>query len=306
MVFCLTCRGEESVPAQRTFPSMSDATNALVTAAEKDDKSAMREIFGPEVTNLLTGDPVLDQKHFQSFVKKVRERCDVVHDGGKIVLNLGHEEWPFPIPLVETNGSWRFDTAAGEEEIINRHIGRDEYYAIGVCRAFVKAEQEYSGEFGSPGRAKYAEKITSSHGKKDGLYWQEKNNTPSPLWPVVAEACEQGYSAHEAKRLEPFHGYVFKILTRQGPDASGGAMNYVHHGEMTDGFAMVAYPVKFGDSGVMTFIVNQDGTVYQRCLGEDTAKIAAAMKEYNPGQEWTKVTEAGLDLMASQPSQSLQ
>lgn len=289
---CLTAHAEHASSEQRTFPSASEATNALVRAAGSYDKTAMREIFGPDVTNLLTGDKTLDQKHFDSFVQMVKERCQAIHEGNKIFLSIGHQEWQFPIPLVESNRVWRFDTAAGEEEIINRHIGRDEYYAIGVCHAFVKAEQEYYGQFG-----RYAQKIDSAPGKTDGLYWPEKAGAaPSPLWAVVAEACDYGYRSRRAERLEPFHGYIFKILAGQGPDAPGGAKKYVHHGKMTDGFALLAYPVKFGESGIMTFIVNQDGIVLQRCLGKGTATLAAAITEYNPDKQWARVREPGLDL----------
>ena len=178
--------------SQRSFTSPAQATNDLVKAAKSRDRRAIREIFGPEVTNLWTGDKTLDERHFDEFASDLAERCDAVREGtNKVTLEIGKELWPFPIPLIQTNGAWIFDTMAGEEEIINRHIGRDEYYAIGVCRAYVKAQREYAGRFsGSNGAPKYAEKFRSTPGKMDGLYWPEDAiGTPSPLSPFVAQAA---------------------------------------------------------------------------------------------------------------------
>lgn len=301
-------RGEDQpAMSQRIFTSPAQATNELVDAAKSHDRRAMRGIFGPEITNLWTGDKTLDEKHFDEFASDLAERCDAVPEGtNKVTLEIGKELWPFPIPLIETNGAWIFDTIAGEEEIVNRHIGRDEYYAIGVCRAYVKAQREYASRFsGSNGAPKYAEKFRSTPGKMDGLYWSEDAiGTSSPLSPFVAEAGLEGYNWDRGKGPRPFHGYFFKILTRQGPAAPAGKMNYVMHGEMTGGFALVAYPVRWGESGIMTFIVNQDGVVYQRSLGEKTARTAAAMKEYNPDARWTVVQEPGItNLLGDDPGE---
>jgi len=309
-LFYLTWLGQvrgDDQPAisQRTFTSPAEATNELVKAAKSHDRQAIREIFGPEITNLLTGDKTLDEKHFDAFASDLAERCDAVREGtNKVILEISKELWSFPIPLIETNGVWVFDTIAGEEEIINRHVGRDEYYAIGVCRAYVKAQHEYADRFaGSNGAPRYAEKFRSTPGKMDGLYWPaDIIDKPSPLSPFVAEAGLEGYHWDRGQGPRPFHGYFFKILTRQGPGAPGGKMNYVRHGEMTGGFALVAYPVRWGESGIMTFIVNQDGVVYQRSLGEKTARTAAAMKEYNPDTRWTVVQEPGItDLIGGEP-----
>ena len=283
--------------AQRTFPSPGAATNALLKAAKAHDLQAMREFFGPEVTNLWTGDKTLDEKHFEAFASDVEERCDAVPEGSnRVTLEIGPGKWPFPIPLIQTNGVWVFDTIAGEEEIINRHIGRDEYHAIGVCREYVKAQREYARRFaGSPGAPKYARRFKSTPGKKDGLYWpREPGETHSPLSPFVAQATLEGYNWKSGTGPRSYHGYLFKILTRQGPAAPAGRMNYLRDGEMTGGFALLAYPVRWGESGIMTFIVNQDGIVYQRSLGEKTAKKAALMKEYDPDGRWSVVQELGI------------
>jgi hypothetical protein len=296
---------DQPVLTQRIFTSPADATNALITAASAHDRQAIHEMFSPEITNLMTGDPKLDAKHFDEFAGDLAVRCDIVPDGnGRVTLQIGQGTWPFPIPLVQTNGVWMFDTLAGEEEIINRHIGRDEYYAIGVCRAYVKAQQDYASRFaGANGTPAYALRLKSTPGKMDGLYWPvETNGAPSPLSSLVAEACLEGYDWNSGKGPHPFRGYLFKILTRQGPDAPGGKMNYLRHGKMTGGFALVAYPVRWGESGIMTFIVNQDGTVFQQTLGEQTMKIARAMKEYNPDNRWTVVKEQGITDLTGDPS----
>ena len=294
--------------SQRTFTSPAEAAGELVRAAKAHDHQAIRGIFGPEITNLLTGDITLDEKHFDAFAGDLAERCDAVPEGSdKVILEIGHGTWPFPIPLIRTNGAWVFDTIAGEEEVVNRHIGRDEYYAIGVCRTYVKAQREYSGRFaGGGGTPKYAKRFVSLPGKMDGLYWPaETGGKPSPLSPFVAQACLEGYNWRSGRGPRPFHGYVFKILTRQGSAAPGGKMNYIRQGGMTGGFALVAFPVRWGVSGIMTFLVNQDGVVYQRSLGEKTAMIAAAMNEYNPDTQWTVVRETGItDLMAKAPREN--
>jgi hypothetical protein len=287
--------GDDRAPrVQRTFASATEATNALIKAAKAHDRGAIHEMFGPEVTNLWTGDPVLDQKNFEAFAADVSERCQAVPQGAdKVTLEIGRNSWPFPIPLTRTNGVWLFDTLAGQEEIINRHIGRDEYYAIGVCRAYVRAQQQYSILFASGETPLYAQRLRSRAGKKDSLYWAPgAGGPPSPLSEFIADACLERYNWGKGTRS--FHGYFFKILTQQGDAASGGKLNYIHQGKMTGGFALVAYPVRWGESGIMTFIVNQDGAVYQRSLGEETARIASAMKDYNPDSQWSVVHEQGI------------
>ncbi len=208
-----------------------------------------------------------------------------------------------PIPLGRTDGQWHFDTAAGEEEIINRHVGKDELTAIGICRAYVTAQRQYASENPTGGAATvYAQHFKSSPGKKDGLYWAAASNEPaSPFGPLVAEAQSEGYVLHKkGTGPHPFHGYYFKILTQQGAAAAGGEMNYLSDEVMTKGFAMVAYPENWDKSGVMTFIVNQDGQVFQRNFGEDTSRVAAALKDYNPDTEWSLVKDEGILRAASE------
>lgn len=292
----IVCAQDAPAGPQRTFPSVSAATDALTAAARAHDRAAVHQLFGPEVTNLVTGDQALDRQHFDTFASNTVERCVAVPEGNdKVVLEIGHDQWPFPIPLVRSNGVWFFDTVAGQEEVVNRHIGLDEYYAIGVCRDYVKAQRDYASRFGAEGGPKYAERFKSQPGKQNGLYWPaETGGTASPLSELVAEASLEGHHWSSSKGPHPFHGYFFKILTRQGPSAPGGKKDYVHRGEMTQGYALVAYPVRWGQSGIMTFIVDQDGTVYQQSLGDKTPQIAAEMKEYNPDSQWVVVKDEGI------------
>lgn len=281
-----------SNPAQQLFASPAEAVEALQTATQSKDAAALSYIFGPEVQGLLTGDKVQDANNAKRFATAMAQSCNLVQEGdGKITLEVGTNNWPMPIPLVETNGQWYFDTAAGKEEIINRHIGKDELHAIGVCRAYVVAQQQYAGMNGGT----YTLKFKSTPGKKDGLYWPVMDNEPaSPFGPLVAEAHVEGYHHHNGAGPQPFHGYYFRILTRQGEAASGGEMNYLSDGNLTGGFALVAYPENWDQSGIMTFIVNQDGKVYQQNLGEKTSRIAGKMKEYNPDGEWSLVQDEGV------------
>jgi hypothetical protein len=288
---------QKPVVAQRLFASPDEAVKALQAATAAKDNAALREIFGSEVHELLTGDEVQDANNAQRFATAMAQGCQAVKEGeDKITLEVGTNNWPMPIPLVKADGQWHFDTAAGKEEIINRHIGKDELHAIGVCRAYVAAQRQYaSANPDARGGAKYAQKFKSTHGKKDGLYWASAENEPaSPFGPLVAEAHAEGYGAKKGTGPHPFHGYYFKILTQQGKAAPGGKMNYMSHGNLTGGFALVAYPEHWDQSGIMTFIVNQDGKVFQRNFGEKTSQIAGAMKEYNPDSEWTLVQDEGV------------
>jgi len=203
---------------------------------------------------------------------------------------------------VKADGQWYFDTAAGKEEIINRHIGKDELCAIGVCRTYVTAQRQYANlNPATGGVVSYAQKFKSTAGKKDGLYWPVvEGEAASPFGPLVADAHAEGYVTHKSAGPHPFHGYYFKILTRQGEAAPGGKMNYLSDGNLTGGFALVAYPEHWDQSGIMTFIVNQDGKVYQRNLAEKTSRIAAAIKEYNPDSNWTLESDEGVLSAASE------
>ncbi len=286
-----------SVIAERLFASPEEAIKALQTATEARDLTALQGIFGPQYQELQTGDKVQDANNAQRFAAELAQSCHQVKAGDdKITLEVGTNDWPMPIPLVKADGQWYFDTAAGKEEIINRHIGKDELCAIGVCRAYVTAQQQYfSANPDGQGKAAYALKFKSSSGKKDGLYWPAaENETASPFGPVVAEAHAEGYLLHKGAGKHPFHGYYFRILTRQGEAAPGGKLDYMSDGKLTGGFALVAYPEHWDQSGIMTFIVNQDGKVYQQNLGEQTSRIAAALKEYNPDSDWELVPEEGV------------
>jgi hypothetical protein len=283
--------------AQRSFASPDEAIKALQAATAAKDKAALDEIFGPEIHGLLTGDEVQDANNAQRFAAAMAQSCKPVNEADdKITLEIGTNDWPMPIPLVKTDGQWHFDTAAGKEEIINRHIGKDELHAIGVCQAYVAAQQQYVKlSTNADGKPEYALKFKSTPGKKDGLYWAAAEGEPaSPFGPLVAEAHAEGYVGNTSKGPHPFHGYYFRILTRQGKAAPGGKMDYMDHGNLTKGFALVAYPERWDQSGIMTFIVNQDGKVYQRNLGEKTSRLAAAFKEYNPDSDWTLVTDQGV------------
>jgi len=287
----------QPVAAQRSFASPDQAIKALQAAAEAKDKAALTEIFGPHYPELATGDEVQDANNAQRFATAMAQSCNPVKAGeDKITLEVGTNNWPMPIPLVKADGQWHFDTAAGMEEIINRHIGKDELHAIGVCRAYVAAQRQYASANSQPGgEVIYAQKFKSAPGQKDGLYWPTAESEPaSPFGPLVAEAHAEGYVSHEGAGPHPFHGYYFRILTRQGKAAPGGKKDYMSEGKLTGGFALAAYPESWDQSGIMTFIVNQEGKVFQRNLGQKTARIAAAMKEYNPDGAWTLVEDEGV------------
>ena len=287
----------KSTSPQKLFASPDEAVNALRAAAIAKDSRVWQDLFGPEFNEFLTGDKVQDENNAKRFADEMALGCNPVKDGDdKIILEIGANNWPMPIPLVKAEGQWHFDTAAGKEEIINRHIGKDELHAIGVCQAYVAAQRQYAGlNPVAGGGAKYAQKFKSAPGKKDGLYWLSAENEPaSPFGPLVAEAHAEGYAASRGSGRHPFHGYYFRILTRQGKSAPGGELDYMSGGNLTGGFALVAYPERWDHSGIMTFIVNQDGKIYQRNLGEKTCRIAGEMKEYNPDGEWTLVKDQGV------------
>ena len=295
-IFSTNIHAAEPKVAQQVFASPEDAIKALQAAVKTNDKAVLGEIFGPDFRKLLTGDEVQDANNAQKFAAAMALGCKPVNEGDdKVTLEIGTNDWPMPIPLVKADGQWHFDTAAGKEEIINRHIGKDELYAIGVCRAYVTAQRQFASlNTDANGGVKYALKFKSTPGKKDGLYWPSAENEPaSPFGPLVAEAHAEGYVAHKGTGPHPFHGYYFRILARQGGAAPSGRMDYMSHGDLTKGFALVAYPEHWDQSGIMTFIINQDGKVYQRNLGEKTSRMVGAMKKYNPDSEWTLVQDEG-------------
>jgi hypothetical protein len=275
---------------QKTFPSPEQAVDALASAWRSNDKEVLLAIFGRAGEKLVSsGDLVAEKQARERLASAYDEGHHVESQGtGKAVLILGKDEWPYPIPLVREGEGWRFDVKAGADQIIDRRIGRNELSAIQVCRAYVEAQRDYAAkDHLGGGLHEYAQKVVSSQEKHDGLYWQpSEGQEESPLGPLVAAAQAQGYGTASAEGRAPFHGYFFKILTRQGKNAPGGALDYIVNGHMTRGFALVTFPAKYGDSGVMTFIVNQDGIVFEKNLGPHTAEIVTRMTEYNPDKTW--------------------
>ena len=279
---------------QQGFASPEAAVQALVDAAKTGDTKALVAILGPGSRAIVSsGDPVADKQGLQRFVEAYDQGNKLEKVGEtKVVLNVGKDDWPLPIPVVKTGAAWRFDTAAGKQELLNRRIGRNELNTIQTCLAYVDAQREYArmGHDGAGG-LEYAQKFASDQGRRNGLYWQAtaEGELPSPLGPFVANARAAGYRRKAGGGPTPYHGYYFRILTAQGKDAPGGAYDYVVNGRMIGGFALVAYPAQYGVSGVMTFIVNHDGVVHQKDLGPATAKLARALKSYNPDASWKKV-----------------
>jgi hypothetical protein len=277
---------------QKTFAAPEDAVVALVDAAKADNTNELLALFGAGGEKVLaSGDPVMDQRSREVFLVAYAERAGLMTAGAaRRILYIGNEDWPFPIPLVKENQAWRFDTAAGVQEIQFRRIGRNELTTIRVCQVYVEAQQEYSaGAHDGKSVGLYAQKIASTLGKHDGLYW--KSDDPeqlSPLGELAAEAASEGYRPAAGQRT-PFHGYFFRILTSEGDSAERGTRSYIVNGEMRDGFALIAHPAVYGSSGVMSFIVNQDGLVYQKDLGPQTAKIAAKITRFNPDSGWKKI-----------------
>ncbi len=281
--------------AEQNFDTPEQAAATLKQAVDMQDTAELSAIFGSEGTQLIfTGDAVQEKNRLESFAMHMGEQLRVDQsDPEKATLFIGASNWPFPIPLVKSGSQWHFDTDAGKEEIINRRIGHNEFSAIDVCRAFVRAEKEYASKPRTDDRViQYARKFGSTPGKHDGLYWEpESADDFSPMGSLLASAEAEGYGSEPVKHRQPYHGFIFHILTAQGPAAPGGAKDYLTDGRLTKGFALIAYPSEYGSSGVMTFIVNQDGKVYQKNLGPDTKTKALAIKEYNPDSSWQEVKE---------------
>ena len=280
-------------PHQRTFASPGEAVQALVEAVKAGDMEALASILGPEGRDLISsGDAVADKQDRARFVRSYEESNKLERPTEtKAVLVTGQDQWPLPIPVVKEGETWRFDTAAGKEEILSRRIGRNELDTIQVCLAYVDAQREYARAPREGGALlTYAMKFRSDKGQKNGLYWRtKKSEALSPLGVLVANAKAEGYSRKTSVgKPSPYHGYLYRILTAQGPDAPGGAYDYVVNGNMIGGFALVAYPAQYGVSGVMTFIVNHEGVMYQKDLRRDTETIARTMETYNPDHTWKK------------------
>lgn len=279
---------------QATYQSPQEAADALIAAVKSGSTDDIVAVLGPDGADIAnSGDAVADAAARQRFEAAYDERHEIKkEDGGKAVLILGNDDYPFPIPIVESKGVWRFDTAAGKEEILDRRIGENELAAMEVTRAYLDAQQEYATVDRDGKGAQYARRLLSSDGKKDGLYWPVADGEPdSPLGPLVAEARAEGYKGRGDGQPRPYHGYLFRILTEQGKNASGGVRNYIVGGRMIGGFGLIAAPAEYGSSGVMTFIVNHDGVIFQKDLGADTAAVAARMKVFNPDKSWKIVKD---------------
>ena len=290
--FCLPA---SIVTAQQAFKTPDEAASALVGAARAGDNKALVNVLGPDGIDIVSsGDEVADTITRQNFVTAYDAKHKITMDGAnKATMVVGQEGFPLPIPLVRKDGMWRFDTAAGRREILARRIGKNELDAIQACLAYVDAQNDYAEKDRTgAGAGIYAQRITSQPGKRDGLYWPaSQGDEESPLGELFAQAAAQGYRVG-AGRI-PFHGYYFKILTKQGAEAPGGPFDYIVHGKMLGGFALVAYPAQYGNSGVMTFMVNYSGSVFQKDLGPDSPRVAERMTSFNPDKTWSKVSDTG-------------
>lgn len=281
---------QSTAQTRETFATAEDAAHALVEAASHNDTAGLLKIFGPSGKNIVqSGDPAEDKAGRAHFVELAHVRMDISAVPGnpnRATLIVGPENWPFPVPLVHRNNRWYFDSAAGQVEVLARRVGRNEITAIDVCRGYVEAQMEYAThDYDGDGILEYAQRIVSSPGKKDGLYWEGESANLVPK--AFADAASALFA--EGKKPSPYHGYYFHILKAQGPDAKGGALNYVVKGEMIGGFALIAYPAEYGVSGIKTFIVSHHGIVYEKDLGSATPTLARQITRFNPDKTWKAV-----------------
>ncbi|HYL58832.1 MAG TPA: DUF2950 domain-containing protein [Candidatus Acidoferrales bacterium] len=278
---------------QQTFATPDAAVKALEAAANADDQNALESILGSDSRELVSsGDPVADNNAREDFVRRYNQMHRLAYDDrGRLVLYIGAENWPMPIPLVKQGAGWVFDTASAKDEMLFRRIGRNELFTIDVLETLAEAQQEYASE-ARDGAQQFAAKIVSEPGKHDGLYWVAAAGEPeSPIGPLVASANAAGYKKDSGGAPIPFHGYFYEVLTRQGKNAPGGAKSYIQDGKMTGGFAFLAYPAEYRSSGVMTFMIDQDGVVVEKDLGTDTARLASEISEFNPDKTWSELEE---------------
>jgi hypothetical protein len=290
LLMCLSDHSRAQQPGQKTFPSAEDAAKAFVMAAQNNDEKAMIEILGKDGKQIVSsGDDAEDRKNRANFVKRYEQMHRLVKEpDGTTVLVIGAENWPTPIPLANKGNSWYFETEAAKQEILYRRVGRNEISAIRICQELVAAQKEYLAE-----HSEYAKQIFSDEGQRNGLYWKAAEGVPkSPVGPLVAAAVSGGDGKSRDSAPTPFRGYYFRMLTRQGKDAPGGAKSYLVDGKMSAGFAFVAYPAEYRSSGVMTFITGSDGVVYEKDLGKKTEALAKSMKEYDPNPGWQKGEDA--------------
>lgn len=277
----------------QSYGNAEEAVTALIDALRAGDQKALQSVLGPASAGLVSsGDKYSDAAEQQRFLTAYDERHELVGAApDRKILQVGKDNWPLPIPLAQANGRWQFDSRAGAQELIDRRIGRNEIAAIRTALAYVDAQKAFFAFTGQSGQAEYAQHLLSSPGKYDGLYWTPGEGEPdSPLEPLVAQARDEGYPVDRgAAGPRPYHGYLFRILTAQGRDTPDGARNYIKNGRMTEGFALIAWPVSYGASGIMSFIVNQDGIVFQQDLGPQTAAIASRVNAFDPDISWAKV-----------------
>ena len=283
-------------PQGKAFSSAEEAVKVLIDACKRNDTQELLAIFGPEGADIVSsGDDVADKTHLAHFVQAYEAKNRLEQGTPEYaVLCVGQEDWSFPVPIVKSGEKWYFDAAAGKEEILNRRVGRNELSVIQVMHAYVDAQREYASrkDRGGDTSTEFAQKIRSDEGKRNGLYWPVKEGEEiSPLGPLAAQAVSEGYQKKKDAPT-PYHGYYYKILKAQGKNASGGEYDYVSDGKMILGFALVAWPADHGNSGIMTFVVNQDDIVYQKDLGPDTEKIAGAMEKYDPDETWQRAENA--------------
>ena len=290
MAFSLPVAVSAADTVGKTFATPDDAVAALEVAAVSMDRDALRAIFGPAAEDLENPDQVQATNDMSRFTAALRQSKHLVRESDtRCVLEVGCENWPFPVPVVKKDGQWFFDTEAGKDELLNRRIGSNELMTLSAVRAYVEAQRDYAAkDRDGDDVLEFAQKFVSAPGTKDGLYWPiEPDGEISPLGPLVAQAQGEGYGLKDkGESPEPFHGYFFKVLTRQAKSAPGGKYDYLINGNMIGGFALVAWPASYGETGVMTFIVNQQGRVYQKDLGPGTVKSAAGMKVYDPDKTW--------------------
>ncbi len=281
--------------AQLTFRSPASAAAALVEAARSDDLKSMAAILGPDSDQIISsGDAVADNAAREEFTRHYDQMHRLAYDDrGRVILFVGADNWPLPIPIVKRGDGWSFDSVAGKEEMLFRRIGRNELFTIAVLEELADAQMEYAeAQKASSGIAQYAQKIFSDTGQKDGLYWPTADDQPeSPIGPLIADATAEGYKRDPSGRPAPFHGYYYKVLTGQGADAPGGSQNYIVDGKMTGGFAFLAYPAEYRASGVMTFMIDKQGIVVEKDLGPDTEKAVSAIGVFNPDSTWSELQQ---------------
>ena len=293
IIIACTSTQDEAVVTQKGFATARDGVNAFLAALKSDNEKELLTIFGEEARDLISsGDPVSDKEDHERFIAKYEQKNAMVEEGEQMILIIGEHDWPFPIPLVKKGDQWFFDTQEGKEEILNRRIGKNELDTIQTMLAIVDAQLEYAMEdHDEDGLREYARKFKSDPGKKNGLFWEtQEGEKPSPLGPLVAEARKAGYGEEKSTGdPSPYNGYYYRMLTAQGNHAPGGAFNYMVKEKLIGGFAVIAYPAVYGNSGIMTFMVNHEGVVYEKDLGKDTAKIGDEWETFDPDPGWKKI-----------------